>query len=443
MCVLKFIYDYGYNLKLTPNQCLNIVQSASEFIKNFHLLSVTCFALLQNVRIQINPVFLKKYFIKDYEGDQTRRKEMKMELWILILLQIQLLCTCLPYSQNPIKSDTKIVSRECESNCLPLLICPQIFQIFKNITVESSPENIPEDFQCNPASKNITYICCPEFESTLPPLPDKEGLLPDKSTCCPYVPYVYGGKATYIGEFPSLALLHYMDLQQRSSFPCGGTIINKRYILTAAHCVVGKILEESGKLYKIRLGENDLSQTVCVNGTCDHGVQEKDIEKIIAHEGYSEKHKMHDIALIRFSPPISYFENNISPACLSWTRRAHNLQFYRNNLYTTVGWGRTLEAKQSKISNKIQIPHYDHEECRKRYLRLKINITQAQICAGGEFKRDSCDGDSGGPLFTSVDNCDYLDGIVSFGKGCGLENWPGVYTNVTAYKDWIMENLKP
>ena len=70
------------------------------------------------------------------------------------------------------------------------------------------------------------------------------------------------------------------------------------------------------------------------------------------------------------------------------------------------------------------------------------------MCAGGEKGKDSCRGDSGGPLMTIV-----LDkyriphwvaaGLVSFGpKACGQENIPGVYTQVSKYMTWIVDKLR-
>lgn len=77
-----------------------------------------------------------------------------------------------------------------------------------------------------------------------------------------------------------------------------------------------------------------------------------------------------------------------------------------------------------------------------------MNLGQGQLCAGGEKGRDSCRGDSGGPLMTiSADKSGeinwYAAGVVSFGPSpCGMENWPGVYTRVSKYVNWIVSKLK-
>lgn len=76
-------------------------------------------------------------------------------------------------------------------------------------------------------------------------------------------------------------------------------------------------------------------------------------------------------------------------------------------------------------------------------------IGEGQMCAGGERGKDSCRGDSGGALMsTLVDNGGsvrwHVIGVVSFGPSpCGMQGWPGVYTRVNNYIDWINKNVRP
>lgn len=70
------------------------------------------------------------------------------------------------------------------------------------------------------------------------------------------------------------------------------------------------------------------------------------------------------------------------------------------------------------------------------------------MCAGGKNKKDSCSGDSGGPMQVAGSlNRDIRfvqQGIVSFGpKVCAIEGFPGVYTRVAYYLDWILDNIRP
>ena len=63
------------------------------------------------------------------------------------------------------------------------------------------------------------------------------------------------------------------------------------------------------------------------------------------------------------------------------------------------------------------------------------------LCAAGNQQRDSCQGDSGGPLFVETDGGnDVIVGVVSYGNGCATV-YPGVYTRVSAYYDWITDRI--
>lgn len=83
--------------------------------------------------------------------------------------------------------------------------------------------------------------------------------------------------------------------------------------------------------------------------------------------------------------------------------------------------------------------------CAALFKTLNLNLGPGQLCAGGHRNRDSCPGDSGGPLmyFNHRANRYVCAGIVSLGKGgrgkmsCGFEGYPGVYTRTDRYVDWI------
>lgn len=92
---------------------------------------------------------------------------------------------------------------------------------------------------------------------------------------------------------------------------------------------------------------------------------------------------------------------------------------------------------------KVQVPVVDQEVCRKKYTSLRTEINDTQLCAGGVYAEDTCDGDSGGPLMRSLNNYWLVEGIVSFGRGCGLEGWPAIYTRVASFDDWIRETIQP
>lgn len=57
-----------------------------------------------------------------------------------------------------------------------------------------------------------------------------------------------------------------------------------------------------------------------------------------------------------------------------------------------AGFGRTLYAKTSPIKQKLRLPVYDHAKCRRKFATKNVDVTNDQICAGGEFSKDACDG---------------------------------------------------
>lgn len=104
-----------------------------------------------------------------------------------------------------------------------------------------------------------------------------------------------------------------------------------------------------------------------------------------------------------------------------------------------------LHYVSSSIKLKVRLPVVDDESCRKAYRLHNLKLGPGQVCAGGVRGRDSCLGDSGGPLMyiDSEKIACVLSGIVSFGsEQCGAPGVPGVYTKVEHYMDWIIENLE-
>ncbi|XP_050511891.1 serine protease easter-like [Diabrotica virgifera virgifera] len=80
------------------------------------------------------------------------------------------------------------------------------------------------------------------------------------------------------------------------------------------------------------------------------------------------------------------------------------------------------------------------------YKEVKLNLSDSQICAGVEYGRDTCKGDSGGPLITlskkNYHQC-YQEGIVSFGNSdCGMAGLPAIYTKVSSFLSWIHSHVK-
>ena len=307
----------------------------------------------------------------------------------------------------------------------------------------------------------VPYVCCgtvATYQSASRPAtsrpPTNSGnrpsnLLPNRGTCgFQEGSKVLGGTQTTHSEFPWMALLEYRkNVGGGRTFSCGGALITTRNVLTAAHCVTGKIREQVGLLISVRLGEwnTDTSQD-CVNvdgfALCNEEPINVAVENFVAHEDYDDSsiNRYHDIALVRLARAVQ-FTDFIQPICLPTPAERAAV----GNQLWVAGWGRTEYANSSPVKLKVRLPIVSNSQCSNTFRRAGVSLSNSQLCAGGERNKDSCNGDSGGPLM-QVMNPDtnpqwYVEGIVSFGTRCGTENWPGIYTRVVDYLDWINNNL--
>jgi len=228
---------------------------------------------------------------------------------------------------------------------------------------------------------------------------------------------IIGGQEAAADIYPWIAALIYSF----GHHLCGGALISDRYVVTAAHCVVKRTARNS----KIVVGFHNLNQT-----TAEDRLK---IEEIIIHPKYDDQDLTghHDIALIKLSEKV-VFSQSVTPICLP---AADDLTF--KNL-VVAGWGKTSNSdgiKPHKLQH-VAVPQVDTKVCADRWPKYK-QISEGQICAG-TLGKDSCGGDSGGPLMATVGGRTYLAGVVSYGyERCG-SSFPAVYTRVSAYLPWIV-----
>ncbi|CAD7084976.1 unnamed protein product [Hermetia illucens] len=261
---------------------------------------------------------------------------------------------------------------------------------------------------------------------------------------------IFGGTQTRIDEYPWMALLAYSKPGNQTGFHCGGTLINNRYVLTASHCVNGKTIPKDWKLSGVRLGEWNLaSGSDCDLDDCNDSPLDVTIEEFISHENYDPQlnDKYNDIALLRLSRNIT-FTDWVNPICLPLAESLQSRNFEGISL-EVAGWGRTESAKKSDVKLKAFVRGVNSNNCNNVYSGEGVTVKNTQICAGGEKGVDSCTGDSGGPLM-GVDMLNnktpyyFLAGIISFGPTpCAQLGWPGIYTRVDRYIDWIKRNIRP
>jgi secreted trypsin-like serine protease len=155
--------------------------------------------------------------------------------------------------------------------------------------------------------------------------------------------------------------------------------------------------------------------------------QPRRVVKIILHEKYNQHNVNNDISLLKVDSPLE-FNDFVKGVTLP-----EQLQEFTGEAQVT-GWGTLTEGGVSPATlQKVTVPVVSDDDCRASYGTL--SIIDSMICAG-EAGKDSCQGDSGGPMTCG----EFLCGIVSWGKGCAEAGYPGVYTEVSYFVDWILAN---
>jgi hypothetical protein len=119
-----------------------------------------------------------------------------------------------------------------------------------------------------------------------------------------------------------------------------------------------------------------------------------------------------------------------------------------NDPLIVMGWGATSQGgSYSDVLLQAEVNYVTNEQCSSDYDPLGIEIIDnIMLCAAADGK-DACQGDSGGPLMLNNANSNLRTnpvqvGIVSFGAGCADPDYPGVYTRVSYYADWIKKQIK-
>lgn len=196
---------------------------------------------------------------------------------------------------------------------------------------------------------------------------------------------------------------------------CGGSIFNSEYIITAAHCCAG---QSAGDL-RVNAGEHSLSSN-------DGTEQLRDVAEIIMHPNYNPFNINNDICLLKMKKPLE-FNSGAGPIGLPSPMEEFS------GTAEVSGWGTLYSGGPSPDKlMAVTVPIISDDDCRRKY--DESSISDSMMCAG-ETGKDSCQGDSGGPLTCSGVLC----GIVSWGISCAAD-YPGVYTQVSYFNDWIHAN---
>ncbi|CAF2745169.1 unnamed protein product [Rotaria sp. Silwood2] len=245
---------------------------------------------------------------------------------------------------------------------------------------------------------------------------------------------IVGGENALESSWPMIVSMRWiLDDYHR----CGGTILSNSYILTAAHCLHGFVSNPPIGV-TIAVGMTNISDSKQIRRTVDH---------IYIHPNYigRQDNYRHDIALMHINQSLMIDHNRIlTKTCIHRVNPPMlNNQYIKNGTrLTVIGWGETKQNhfQSPTILQQAEVYAIDNENS---ICRAAMNDSEIQFCTGlPEGGKDSCQGDSGGPIFQWTGQYWEQVGIVSHGNGCAQPGYPGVYTRLSFYYDWINDILK-
>jgi secreted trypsin-like serine protease len=210
---------------------------------------------------------------------------------------------------------------------------------------------------------------------------------------------------------------------------CGGSVINERFILTAAHCT-----QTSPGSISIKAG----SHRIGARPANDNQIQHVAVRRIVNHPEYRRPTQFsNDVSILELATPLT-LGSHVSPICIPAADNGNTVAGNGNTAFVT-GHGTTRSGGQiSEALMQVIVPFVSNEQCGQSYGSSAIDDTM--VCLGNfnQGGKDSCQGDSGGPVVkANPDGVFYQYGIVSWGRGCASARFPGVYARVANQCDFF------
>lgn len=238
---------------------------------------------------------------------------------------------------------------------------------------------------------------------------------------------IVGGDEAGFGTFPWQAYIRI------GTSRCGGSLVNKWYVITAGHCVA----RARASQVRVTLGEYVLKSQVEPLPGRTYGATEI---KVHPYFKFTPQADRYDVAVVRLNRRVDYAPH-ISPICLP----PQDVQMLGHSGWAT-GWGALQPGSRlrPKTLQVVDVPMIENRECEQWHREKGINVIiyDEMVCAGYyRGGKDSCQGDSGGPLMMEHDGRWVLIGIVSAGYSCAKRGQPGIYHRVAHTADWISHSV--
>lgn len=234
---------------------------------------------------------------------------------------------------------------------------------------------------------------------------------------------IVNGEVTNIEKLPfAVSVLVYQN--GAGPLVCTGVIVTELFVISAGHCFV-----QLFNYAQVHAGSNHYM----------NGGQTVRVAQHMVHPRYNEENKLtfFDLSLLRLQKPL-IMGPTVQKAVI------HDDEHFKvpaGEEVVIAGWGQVVEHTffTSDILLSASLITVAPERCIEFFKRFGVKMDPNEIiCAGGaEDGKDSCNGDSGGPMV----HRGAVVGLVSYGEGCGVPGWPAAYVKLSHCMPWVRSTI--